>query len=274
MYDNPNGIDFNTVNRIVDFAEAMNARVHGHALVWHTATPGWIENYNGTDQQFEGIIRNYITDVVDEYGTRVASWDVVNEAFEDVTGNLRNTVFRQKLGDDYVAKCFQWAREADPDVLLFYNDYGTIYDTAKFNAMLAMIDDFQSRGIPIDGVGFQMHISYNFPSEAQIRNAVNQIVQRGLLVHFSELDIRVNPEAVATDLTPQLLERQKAKTLEVVDIYAGIPENLQFGITAWGVRDSETWLRDFWNNQNEWPLFYDDNYQPKPAYFGFLEPFE
>ena len=274
MYDDPNAIDFSTVDQLVDFAESMGVRVHGHALLWHQATPGWLENYNGTDQQFEALIENYIKEVVGRYRGRIASWDVVNEAFLDGSGNRRQSVFQERIGDDYIEKAFRWAREADPDVILFYNDYGTIYDTNKFNAMMTMVDDLIAKDVPIDGVGFQMHISYNFPSKNQITTATAAIVQRDLQVHYSELDIRVNPEAEDTMLTLELLDRQKAKMDEILEVYSTVPSDLQFGITWWGVRDNETWLRDFWNNQNEWPLMLDDSYNSKPVYESFMEAYQ
>ena len=261
---------WNNVDALVDFAAANDLQVHGHTLVWHESTPLWLENYGGSDDDFETAVRDYITAMVGRYKGRVVSWDVVNEAFEDNTGQLRNSVFRRRMGDDYVARLFQYARDADPDVLLFYNDYGTIWDNAKRDAMLAMVDDFQRRGIPIDGVGLQMHITYTFPDLDRITAVMDSLVSRGLKVHISELDVRVNPEGDLTALTPARSEAQKARVKDIVIAFMDLPSQHRFAITLWGLRDGDSWLIDFWGNP-EWPLLYNDDFKPKPAYEGFLE---
>lgn len=275
MYNNPSAIDFSKTDAFLDFAEQFDIRVHGHALIWHSATPGWIENFSGTNTEFENIIENYIKEVVGRYKGRIASWDVVNEAFEDGSGHpLRNSVFRQKLGPDYITKAFQWAREADPDVLLFYNDYGIANDGTKLAAVLALVDDLQSRNIPIDGVGFQMHISYNWPAISDIQTATGKIVTRDLLIHYSELDIRLNPDGTESEYNSNLSQRHVNRINEIVNLYKSLPDENRFGITNWGVKDDDTWLRDFWNNQDEWPLLYDSNFQPKQAHQAIIDMFE
>ncbi len=255
---------------ITAFAFRNDMRVHGHTLVWHSSTPAFIQNFRGTDEAFDAAVRQYITDVVTRYRLTVDAWDVVNEAFDDGNGQFRNTVFRQRMGPDYVAKCFQYAREADPNVLLFYNDYGTIWNRRKADAMFAMIDDFQARGIPIDGVGLQMHISHNWPAMADIQRVVDGIVERGLMVHISELDIKINPDNAITAPTPERLESQKQRMMYIVEMYRRIPARLQYGITLWGLSDKDSWLIDF-EGRPDWPLLFDANLEPKPAYFGFLE---
>jgi endo-1,4-beta-xylanase len=274
--------NFTPGDKLVDFAKVNNMQVHGHALIWHGAVPTFVKNFSGTNQEFEDMIHTYIKDVVTHFKGKVVSWDVVNEAFEDGnTGALRNSIFRQKMGDNYVAKCFQFAREADPNVLLFYNDYNIESDkdnsnnpNIKLNAVLSMVDNLQANSIPINGVGFQMHINYNYPSEIQLTNAVAKVVAKGVKVHFSEIDIRVNPNNDLTFLTVAQANAQKAKYKEVVRVYrTTVPSAQQFAITVWGVNDGSTWLIDFWK-QPEWPLLFFDDLKPKPAHTGFLEALE
>lgn len=269
MYPSSDSFNFEQADAIVEYAEANDMQVHGHALIWHNATPSWVTNFSGTNQEFEQMVEDYITTVVTRYKGRVRSWDVVNEAIEDGNGQLRNSVFLQKMGADYVAKCHQWARNADPDVLLFYNDYNIEFDAQKQQAMLDLVDDFIDRGVPIDGVGFQMHISYNFPSKSQLESITGEVVNRGLMVHYSELDVRANPNGTLTQLNDTRAEEQGAKVEEVVSIFASIPTDQRFAITVWGLRDSDTWLIDFWGNP-EWPLLFYDDFKPKPAHTGFL----
>lgn len=273
MYPSEGNYDFSAGDVIVNFAQANNIDVHGHALIWHNATPTWVENFAGTDSEFEAMVEDYITTTVNHFKGKVRSWDVVNEALEDGSGHpLRNSVFRQKMGDDYIKKCFQFARNADPDAILFYNDYNMASSSTKRAAMFAIVDNL---GDLCDGVGAQMHISYNGPSAANIQAVADGTVSRGKKLHFAELDIRTNPEGngSVTSLSNDRANSQKAKFKEVVQIYNSIPLDNKFALTVWGLRDNESWLLDFWGVP-DWPLMFDENYNKKPAYDGFIEGLE
>lgn len=270
IWQGPGRYNWTAPDRLVSYAEGQDMRVHGHALVWHSSTPDFIQNFSGTDEEFEGLVRDYITAVVSRYKGRIASWDVVNEAFADGSGLIRNSPFRRYMGTDFVTRCFEYARAADPDLLLFYNDYGTIWDQRKREAMFSMIDDFLARGVPIDGIGLQMHISHDWPSMTQMRQTVDGIVERGLRVHISELDIKINRHGDLEAPTDERLESQKRRVQDIVSMFRQIPEHLQHGITFWGLRDPDSWLINF-EGRPEWALLFDENYDPKPAYFGFLE---
>ncbi|WP_343328639.1 endo-1,4-beta-xylanase [Polaribacter staleyi] len=268
MYPSQGNYDFSAADAMVSFAQENDINVHGHALIWHNATPSWVENFAGTNAEFEAMVKDYITTTLTRFKGKVRSWDVVNEAFEDGSGHpLRNSVFRQKMGDDYIKKCFQFARDADPDVLLFYNDYNMASSATKRAAMFKLVDEL---GDLIDGVGAQMHISYSGPSKSNIEAVADGTVSRGLKLHFAELDIRANPNKDITSLTDDRAQEQRAKYKEVVQIYNSIPLANKFALTIWGVRDNESWLIDFWGNA-DWPLLFDSNYNKKAAYFGFLE---
>ena len=268
MYPSQGNYDFSAADAMVSFAQENDMNVHGHALIWHNATPSWVQNFAGTNAEFEAMVKDYITTTLTRFKGKVRSWDVVNEAFEDGSGHpLRNSVFRQKMGDDYIKKCFQFARDADPDVLLFYNDYNMASSSTKRAAMFNLVDEL---GDLIDGVGTQMHISYNGPSKSNIEAVADGTVSRGLKLHFAELDIRANPNKDITSLTNDRAQEQRAKYKEVVQIYNSIPLANKFALTIWGVRDNESWLIDFWGNA-DWPLLFDSSYNKKAAYFGFLE---
>lgn len=273
MYPSEGNYDFSAGDAIVNFAQNNGLNVHGHALIWHNATPSWVENFSGSNSEFEAMVKDYITTTMNHYKGKVRSWDVVNEAVDDGSGNpLRNSVFRQKMGDDYVKKCFQFARDADPDVLLFYNDYNVAASAGKRAAIFDLVD---SLGDLCDGLGAQMHISYNGPSASNIQAVADGTVSRGLKLHFSELDIRTNPEGDnnVTSLSFDKANSQKAKFKEVVQIYNSIPLDNKFALTVWGLRDNESWLQDFWGVP-DWPLMWDENYNKKPAYDGFIEGLE
>ncbi|OWW25485.1 hypothetical protein B4Q04_07655 [Zobellia sp. OII3] len=270
MYPSQDSYDFSAGDAIVDFAVANDMYVHGHALIWHEASPDWVENFTGSDAEFEKMVEDYITTTMTRYKGKVRSWDVVNEAVDESTGNpLRNSVFRQRMGDDYVKKCFQFARNADPEAILFYNDFNIASSSGKRAAIFDLVDHL---GDLIDGLGAQMHISIDNPSAVDIQAVVDGAVSRGLKLHFSELDIRTNLEndKNLSSLSAEKAARQKAKFKEVVNIYNAVPPENKFGITVWGLRDNESWLVDFYGVP-EWPLLFDGNYNKKQAYDGFLE---
>jgi len=143
---------------LVSYAQANNKRIHGHTLNWYTSLPSWVTNYTGDSTAWENLLKTHIQTVVTHFKGKVASWDVVNEAFND-DGTLRNSIWVQKLGADYIARCFQYANQADPDALLFYNDYGNEYSAAKRTAIYNMIMSLQSTRFPFHSIGMQFHMT-------------------------------------------------------------------------------------------------------------------
>lgn len=274
MYPSEGTYDFGPSDAIVDYGVANGIDVHGHALIWHNATPNWVENFSGTDAEFEDMVRDYIRTVLERYRGKVRSWDVVNEAIEDGSNELRNSVFRQRMGDDFIEKCYQMARDVDPDVLLFYNDYNMASDSGKRAAMFEIADRLKALDL-IDGIGAQLHISYNGPARSEIQAVVNGTVSRDLLMHFAEIDIRTNPEGntSVTSLSSERALLQKDKYKELAEIYTDIPQANKFAFTVWGLKDNESWLLDFWGVP-DFPLLFDANFDPKPAYEGVLEGFQ
>ena len=276
IYKSQTTYDFSAGDALIAHAKENGMRVHGHALVWHSSIPDWLNNYSGTDEQFADLIKDYITTTVQHFAAEkdangesiLASWDVINEAWivDNGTAQLRNTIFRQRMGDNYIAKLYQWAREADPDVILFYNDYNLVDNPIKRQATIDMANDFIANNIPIDGIGLQMHISVgtsanNFP------RAFESVAATGLLVHLSELDIKVGGD----DFTEEGAYLQERQYQRVGYYYHNlIPEAQQFGITLWGFRDQDSWLY----TATERPLIFDVNYDTKVAHRGLVAGLE
>jgi endo-1,4-beta-xylanase len=215
------------------------------------------------------LLKTHIQTIVGRYKNDILSWDVVNEAFlED--GSLRNSLWLQKLGPAYIEKAFRYAREVAPDALLFYNDYNLESNPAKLNSVLKLLNALRNRGVRVDGIGVQMHVSIAYPEPAQIAKAFQQISTEQYRVHVSELDVSVNP--FGRDLEPNAkIWQQQADLLGAIVLhYRQIPQQLQFGITLWGVSDQNSWIRYFYQRA-DYPLLYDDQYQPKPAYCKMKE---
>ena len=263
---------FTEADSITNYCIRNGIRLHGHNLVWHQSLPSWLTAFQGDSAAFENILKTRIKTMLTHFKGRVKSWDVVNEAFSDdgtlrafTTGTNTNTsLWAQKLGKDYVARCFQYAHEADPDAKLFYNDYGQEYSSAKTSAILAMVADFKKRGIPIDGIGLQFHTNIQ-RSDANLTNAITQMASTGLLIHISELDISMNGSQTYTQPTSAMLDLQKSKMNTIAAFYKTIPVAQQFGITFWGISDANSWIK------NDWPLLFDATFAKKPAYYGFWD---
>jgi endo-1,4-beta-xylanase len=260
--------DFRRFDRLMAFAEENDMVVRGHTLVWHTCAPGWLVPGLYTREEAINLLRDHIMTVVGRYQGRIAMWDVVNEGIAESGGGLRDTPWRQLIGDDYIELAFRFAHEADPDALLFYNDYGAEGMNAKADAVYELVRDFVERGVPIDGVGLQAHFTLNSIDNDAIAENIQRIGELGLQVQITEMDVRFMGESTET-----ILQQQAADYYAVMDVCLSSPYCTAF--VTWGVSDRFTWLRDdnlgFFENQAVAPLLFDDDYQPKPAYFALVD---
>jgi endo-1,4-beta-xylanase len=250
---------------LLAFAEKQKLHFHGHTLIWGEHLPPWLEAYTG---DFTLLMKEYIETVVSRYKGRIPAWDVVNEAFDD-DGNLKENIWKQKIGPNYVSLAFQYARAADPGALLFYNDYNMESRSKKLNAITSMLRDFKAANVPIDGIGLQMHVSHNYPTDRQIIGAINAAAQTGLLVHISEMDVTVNSNNNVSKPHFNLMKEQKKRVETIVKAFNGVAAGQRYGITVWAVSDADSWLRAQ-KNGLDWPVLLDDNYEIKPAFCGFI----
>lgn len=260
---------FKAADGIVAFAQQHNMRVHGHTLLWPQKVPDWIKNYKGDRKAWENLLRTHIHTVVNHFKGKVVSWDVVNEAVAE-SGALKKSIWLDKLGPDYIAMAFRFAHEADPNALLFYNDYGHEFGGKKLQKILAMVQDFKQRGVPIHGLGMQMHLVVRI-SDQKIKNAINSAARTGLLVHISELEISVKYNKPKTFLMDDLLASQQAQKYKAVFLaYRNVPKKQQFGITTWNVGDADAFRNNKIKNRDH-PMLFDVEYKPKAAYRALLE---
>ena len=259
--------NFSTADGIVSYAARNAMRVRGHVFVWHNQVPGWVTNGKFTPEQLSEILHKHILTVGGRYRGKIYAWDVVNEAFLD-NGSLRETVWRNQpgiglKGTAYIDRAFRWAREADPNALLFYNDYGAEAINAKADAIYSMAVDFKARGVPIDGIGLQAHFTPSMKKNLPAIDAnIKRITALGLQVQITEMDVRLrvdaNGKASAADLAAQ------------ADLYSGLAAicfkyPLCTALQFWGFTDKYSWIPRA-NPGFGAALPLDESYQPKSAY--------
>lgn len=252
---------------LVQFAQENGLRIHGHTLVWHNSVPQWMKNYETDREGWKRIMQEYIQAVVTHWKGKVTSWDVVNEAVGD-DGKLKPGFWLDKIGPDFIELAFKYAHEADPDALLFYNDYGHEYSEKRLEGINRLLVELKEKGIPVHGTGLQMHTSIN-RKPGDLRNAVLKSAQTGLLVHISELDIALNREKNRNMvITDSILQVQCRMYEEVAQAMADIPAAQRYGITLWGVGDNDSFMHS--PDYPEQPLPFDSIYCRKLAYQGLL----
>ena len=255
--------DFAAADAVVKYAEAYGLAVRGHTLVWHLQLPSWLAYRTWSRSELMAILHDYIATVVGRYRGKVAAWDVVNEAVE-ADGSLLDNVWLRGIGPDYIELAFRWAREADPDALLFYNDYGIDGFDRKANTVFAMIRDMKARGVPIDGVGLQMHTALAWPPDfPTLSAAMARWATLGVRVRISEMDIRIWEESG----TPQQKLAAQATIYGDV-ITACLTQPACDGFGLWGFTDKYSWVYGLTGHAYpaEAPLIFDPEYRPKPAY--------
>ncbi|MFE0588515.1 endo-1,4-beta-xylanase [Micromonospora echinospora] len=235
---------YTNADRIVNHARANGMSIRGHALLWHAQQPGWAQNMSGSALRSAAI--NHVTQVASYYRGRIHSWDVVNEAFADGGSGGRRDSNLQRTGNDWIEAAFRAARAADPTAKLCYNDYNTDGVNAKSTGIYNMVRDFKARGVPIDCVGFQSHLTNSVPGDYQAN--LQRFADLGVDVQITELDIAgTNQAAVYDTVTRACLAVARCT-----------------GITVWGIRDSDSWR----TGAN--PLLFDNNGNKKPAYTAVL----
>jgi endo-1,4-beta-xylanase len=255
--------DFQGADSIVAFSEANAMKVRGHTLVWHQQLPDWVTSRTWTRDQLIAVLGDHIRTVVGRYRGRVAWWDVVNEALDD-SGNLRNSIWSQVIGPDYLEMAFRWAHEADPDARLFYNDYGTEGLGVKSDGAYNLVHGLLEQGVPVHGVGLQGHFNLSSPPRvADIAANISRLGALGLDVHITELDVRIQ-DPVSDDK----LAQQAGLYREVCQACLAAPSCK--ALVLWGFTDKYSWVPASFAGYGS-ALIFDANYRPKPAYYALSD---
>ena len=266
----PGQFNYTLGDQLVTFAEANGMAIRGHALVWHEALPAWVKALPDA-AAVDAAMKNHIQNVVTHWKGKIYAWDVVNEAIADGTGAMRSSIFLDKLGPDFVEKAFRYAREADPDVKLYYNDYGGAAAGAKSNGIYDLVKRLVDAGAPIDGVGFQMHVAAGQFPGSTFAATMQRFVDLGLTVNVSEMDVRVYNVVGSHEAK---LAAGAATYREMARACAAQPKCDAF--TVWGLTDNVSWINGSWSMafpKPDYPLLFDDAYVAKPAYTAVVDAF-
>jgi endo-1,4-beta-xylanase len=266
--------NFTKADAVVAFAQKYNIRVHGHNLIWakDSTEPLWIKSFQGDSAAWDNLLKTHIQTVLAHFKGKVASWDVINEPVAS-NGVLVDNIWLRKLGVDYIFKAFKYAHDADPNVKLFINDYGQEFGGKKMTVLLDLVTKAKAKGIKIDGFGFQAHTVARIDPK-MFYNNFKRTADAGLLVHLSEIDISVRYQQADTfTLTDSIANQQGATWKGIVKAYlTAIPHSQQWGITTWGLGDKDSYFnKGYANIDHDYPMLFDRNYNPKPAYKGMVE---
>ena len=262
--------NWENADRIANFCRANGIKLRGHCLMWHSQIGRWMTEDNPTKEVFYQRMKNHIQAVVSRYKDVVYCWDVVNEAMTDdknAEDPYRQSVMYKLCGDEFIAKAFQFAREADPKALLFYNDYNEC-DPVKSQRIYNMVKKMKDNGVPIDGIGMQGHYNIYGPTEKEVDDAITLYKKIVKHIHVTELDIRVNEEmggqlrfsregVTISDTVKQNLADQYARVFGVFRKHKDVIDC----VTFWNLSDRDSWL-----GAANYPLPFDSDYKPKLAY--------
>ncbi|HKI68254.1 MAG TPA: endo-1,4-beta-xylanase [Verrucomicrobiae bacterium] len=293
IHPEPNKYDFGPADRYVEFGEQNHMVIIGHTLVWHSQTPRWVfRDANGNPVDRDTLLarmRDHIFTVVGRYKGKIHGWDVVNEALNE-DGTLRRSPWERIIGDDYILKAFQFAHEADPNAELYYNDY-SLENKPKREGAIKLIKKLQLEGVHIAAVGLQGHYKMDWPTTRQLDDTIKAFSKLGVKVNITELDIDVLPRATRsrgadvsmraasranlnpyTNGLPASVQRALAKRYaSLFRVFVKERKHID-RVTFWGVTDKDSWLNN-WpvRGRTAYPLLFDRECQPKPAFYAVIK---
>jgi endo-1,4-beta-xylanase len=293
VHPQPDKYNFEPGDAYVAFGEKHGMFIIGHTLVWHNQTPSWVfEDAKGKPVDRDTLLKrlhDHIQTVVGRYKGRIKGWDVVNEALNE-DGTMRQTQWLKIIGDDYIAKAFEFAHEADSAAELHYNDY-SLENEAKRKGAIELVKKLKAQGVPITAVGLQGHDKMDWPTAAQEDATIADFAKLGVKVMITELDVDLLPSPArnqTADITLRI--EQQAKTNPYTN---GLPDAMQQQLAAryadlfavfvkhrdvvervtfWGVRDSDSWLNG-WpvRGRTSYPLLFDRDGKPKAAFDAVIK---
>jgi endo-1,4-beta-xylanase len=293
-----NNFKFDDADKLIAFAQANNMKLRGHTLVWHSQVPEWFfqdkndKSKPASRELLMSRMQNHIKNVAGRYAGKIDSWDVVNEVISDkngLRGDDEKSKWKSIIGDvdgdgfdsDYIELAFKYAHEADPNAKLIINDYGMEGSTRKTNDMYELVKRLLTKGVPIDGVGLQMHNSMYGPSANQIKECIEKFaslksIKPSFTVQVTEMDLSIynSDSEPMKEVTNDVLVQQASQYKKIFDVFKeeAVKKNLSM-VMLWGNSDDDTWLDDFpVKGRKNAPMLFDRNLQAKPAYWAIVDP--
>lgn len=266
----PNSYDFSQLDQAYAYAEANHMAVQAHHLVWGEQKwlPDWLKNGHYSRQQLLQIMHDHIMTVASRYKGRTQEWTVVNEAFsraQHVFG-LDDWWADNTGGQAYIDDAFRWAHEADPQAKLIINDFNNETENNISDAMYNYIKGAKARGVPIDGIGMQMHIDGTHPPKKDdVSDNMERFAALGVQVYVTEFDVNMH----------DLQANPKSRNNVEANIYyemmrACIESRVCHSFSILGITDKETWY-NYIGLTDAAPLMFDKHYKPKPAFYAFRQ---
>lgn len=294
IHPEPGKYHFEMADKYVALGAEHGMAVIGHTLVWHSQTPEWVfkgkDGGPATRAELLERMRDHILTVAGRYKGKIKGWDVVNEAISDGPEGLRDSPWRKIIGDDFIDHAFRYAKEADPEAELYYNDYG-LENPEKRQRTIRLLRGLIQRGVPITGVGTQGHWQLDHPSVAEVEQTIKDFASLGLKVMVTELDVDVLPARGPRDVAD--ISRREQADPKLDPYQKGLPDEMQqklakrYGelfdvflrhrkditrVTLWGLDDGQSWLNYFpIRGRKNHPLLINRELLPKPAFFEVLK---
>lgn len=286
--------DFSGSDALLKLAKAQGSVVIGHTLLWHQQTPAWVflgpDGKPASKELLTERLTRHIQTIVGRYRGQIKGWDVVNEALNE-DGSLRNSEWRQILGDDYILTAFRLAQEADPTTELYYNDFN-LYKPAKRQGVLRLVKQLQDAGIRVAGIGMQGHYGLQSPALSEVEDSIRAFAATGAQVMITELDISVLPwpeqvaggaeishklaleqrlNPYAAGLPADVAAKQSQRYIDLFRLFLKYQASIS-RVTFWGVHDAESWLNNFpMLGRTDYPLLFDRQQQAKPVVAALLQ---
>ena len=253
-------------DRIADFCTTHGLRLYGTTLVWYSQDSAYFRSLSG--ERFGAEYDRYIRTVAGRYRGRATGWDVVNEAVAEDGNGLRTCMWSEAFGQDgYIIRAFEQAKAADPDAVLFLNDYNLENLPTKGATFLRLVERLLKAGVPIGGIGTQSHLDIEIGA-GQTAAFFREAAQFGLPIHVSELDASLRSEGRVDLRSPrQRLEQQTARVAELTEAFMDLPPAQRFAFTVWGLRDTDSWLRrDARDDGKDSPLLFNASGRANPMF--------
>ncbi|NOW96390.1 endo-1,4-beta-xylanase [Mucilaginibacter sp. SG564] len=299
IHPRENEYNWKNADAIVTFAQKHHIKIRGHNLLWHNQAPAWMFRDSVGNLVSKEVLlkrlKDHITTVVKHFKGKIYAWDVVNEAIDDNPSNyLRNSLWYQICGEDFIPKAFEFAHEADPNAALYYNDYNSEIPS-KRDKICRLLKSLIDAKVPVNGVGMQGHWKMNDPTPEQIREAIDKYAALGLKIQITELDITIRstrpPKGADVSKLPadsgytaNIASLQSARYKAIFDIFRDYKKVIT-GVTFWNLSDRYSWLDSRGGGlasgaaasdpgsrviRKAYPLLFDENLHPKKAYWSVV----